>query len=72
MIQYCQAWQDQNQEKLRNTIAKELIFDTGMQKFEDADGFADFFKKLPPWSKVTLLDSIFTETHASLLYEGVS
>lgn len=72
VMQYFNAWQKQDQEQLKSTLSKELIFDTGMQKFEDADEFTDFFRKLPPWSKVTLLDSVFTDTQAALLYEGVS
>lgn len=72
VMQYFHAWQGQDQEQLRRTLAQELVFDTGLQTFEDVDEFTDFFKKLPPWSKVTLLDSIFTDTQASLLYEGIS
>jgi hypothetical protein len=72
VMKYFQAWQKQDYNQMRHYLLEQLEFESGLQKFEDADEFTDFCKKLPPWSSVSLLDSIFAENHAALLYEGVS
>lgn len=72
VMKYFYAWQRQDHKEMRDYLSEQLEFNTGMQKFEDAEEFTDFFRKLPPWSKVTLLDSVFTDNQAALLYEGIS
>lgn len=72
VMKYFHAWQKQDLVELRGQLAKQFEFDSGLQKFEDADEFTDFCKKLPPWSKITLIDSVFCDNRASLLYEGIS
>lgn len=72
VMKYFNAWQKQDYEEMRSCLAKQMEFDTGMQKIEDADEYTDFCKKLPAFTKVTLLDSVFSENQAALLYEGIS
>jgi len=72
VMKYFHAWQKQDYEEMRSCLAKQLEFDTGMHHFEDADEFTDYWKRLPPFAKVNLLESVFTANQAALLYEGVS
>lgn len=72
VLKYFSAWQKQDHHEVRGFLGPSFEFDSGMQHFLDADEYSDFCRKLPPWSKITLLDSLFTENQAALLYEGVS
>lgn len=72
VMKYFQAWQKQDLTELRAQLSKQFEFESGLQRFEDVDEFTEFCKKLPPWSKVTLIDSVYADDRATLLYEGVS
>lgn len=73
VLKYFHSWQrppDYN--KLRACLADNLEFDGGMFKGKGGDAFREMIEQTEsPWENVTLLDSVFTDEKAALIYEGV-
>ena len=70
VLTYFNSWQNKEWDVLRRCLANTFKIDGGKIQFRNIDEFIAFCQNGPSWSKVTLLDSIFQEKQAALLYEG--
>lgn len=69
---YFQSWQKQDWDQMRTCLSKDFSIDAGQIQFHSVDTFVDFCKSGPSWSQIKLLDALFLEKKAALLYEGVT
>lgn len=72
VLTYFQSWQNKEWDTLRNCLSKDFKIDAGKIQFNSVDMFIEFCKNGPSWSQVKLLDALFLEKKAALLYEGVT
>lgn len=73
VLRYFNSWQHQDWETMRSCLADTLDFEgpDGQARAMPADEFTAFCSKGSPWREVELIDSMFADGHASLLYQGV-
>jgi hypothetical protein len=72
VLTYFQAWQNKEWDKMRLCLSKDFKIDGGPIQFSSVDRFIEFCKNGPNWSQVKLLESLFLEKKAALLYEGIA
>ncbi len=72
VLNYFNSWQQQNWDQLRDCLAEHFSLDSLSMGFNNRDEFVEFCKNGPKWSDVKLLDSLFSDSQATLLYEGVT
>jgi hypothetical protein len=70
VMRYFNSWQNQDWKMMRHCLADRFSLDSGSMQFQSADQFTEFCMKGERWSKVQLLDSLFQDSKASILYEG--
>jgi hypothetical protein len=71
-LSYFQAWQTKEWDKMRACLSKDFKVDAGQIHFHSLDAFIEFCKNGPGWSNIQLLDALFLENKAALLYEGLT
>ena len=72
VLTYFQAWQNKEWEIMRSCLSKDFKIDAGQIQFKSVDTFIEFCKNGPSWSQIKLLDALFLDNKAALLYEGVT
>lgn len=72
VLTYFQAWEMRDWEKMRSCLSSNFKIDGGQIQFKSIEDFIAFCKSGPSWSKITLLDVLFLDTKAALLYEGMT
>jgi len=72
IITYFQSWQTQDWDKMRACLNKKFHIDAGQLQFKSVDVFIEFCKNGPSWSQIRLLEALFLENKAALLYEGIT
>ncbi|MCG8423747.1 MAG: antibiotic biosynthesis monooxygenase [Proteobacteria bacterium] len=72
VLKYFNSWQNHDWETMRACLADELDFE-GPQgpATMSADQFAEMCSKGSPWRDVELIDSLFLDGQASLLYRAI-
>lgn len=72
VLSYFQSWQKQNWTQMQDCLTSDFILDSGMLQFKNREDFIEFCKEGPRWSQVHLIQSLFQEGQAAILYEGSS
>jgi hypothetical protein len=72
VLTYFKAWQNKDWDTIRSCVAKDFKIDGGQLQFQSIETFIEFCKTGPSWSQVRLLDSLFQENKAALLFEGTT
>jgi hypothetical protein len=72
VMTYFLTWQNKEWDKMRSCLSRDFKIDGGQIQFNSVDSFVEFCKNGPSWSHVVLLDSLFLENKAALLYEGIT
>lgn len=72
VLNYFTSWQIRDWELMERCLAPDFRFNSGTHQFDGAAAFLDMCRQGPDWESVDLLESVFTETHGVILYEGVS
>lgn len=67
VLKYWNAWQSLDWDGFRDCLSDQVQFEN--QQVE-ADEFVSFCKEGNPWEDVVLLNAVFSEKQAALLYEG--
>lgn len=67
ILAYWTSWQDQDWDRMRSSLADDLVFGDQSMKREQ---FIQFCQQGNPWDDVELIDSIFTAEGGALVYEG--
>ena len=72
VLRYFNSWQRQDWETMRACLADTIDFEgPGGAGPMSADDFTAMCSKGSPWRDVELIDSMFQDGHASLLYKGI-
>ena len=69
---YWQGWQTKDFEGMRAALADDVIADAGLFRVEGADKFVAMCKAGPGWREVRMMEELYAETHAAILYEGIN
>lgn len=69
---YHRSWQRGDLAALRECLADEIDFDWGTAVYTDPDDFVAATASGIEWRDVTLLDAIYREETAAIVYEGVN
>ncbi len=72
VLDYFKSWQIRDWDLMERCLAPDFKFNAGVAKFDSAAPFLDMCRKGPDWESVNLIESVFTESMAALLYEGRS
>lgn len=72
VISYFESWHEPADfKKMRTYLADDAYFDAGFFSIQGADEFVQMLEATEsPWKDIVVLGTIFTETHASLMYKG--
>ena len=69
---YWQGWQTKDFTGMRAALADEVVADAGLFRVEGADKFVAMCADGPAWRDVEMLDEMYGENHAAILYEGIN
>jgi hypothetical protein len=72
VMTYFQAWQNHAWDDMYDCLSTDFRMDGGQIQFPNRDAFIDFCKNGPSWKKAKLIDALFLENKAALLYEGIT
>lgn len=72
VMRYWNSWRNEGEPdwaSMRSTLADELDMEPGPMS---ADAFVEMCRQGSPWTGVTMVDSLFADDRAALLYEGTN
>jgi hypothetical protein len=69
---YWQGWQTKDFTGMRAALADDVVADAGLFRVEGADQFVAMCADGPAWRDVEMLDEMFGEDYAAILYEGIN
>lgn len=72
VISYFYTWQNKDWDKMSELLSKDFAADGGQLQFQNREHFIEFCKNGPSWKNVELIDSLFLENRAALLYQGIT
>lgn len=72
VMRYWRSWHDGGEpdwDAMRSCLADTLDLESGPMS---ADGFVEMCQQGSPWTGVTMIDSLFADDRAALIYEGTN
>ncbi len=69
---YWRGWQTKDFTAMRAALADEVVADAALFRVEGADRFVAMCADGPAWREVVMVDELYTEGHAAILYEGIN
>ena len=69
---YWRGWQTKDFTGMRAALADEVVADAGLFRVDGADKFVAMCAEGPAWRDVEMLDELYGEDHAAILYEGIN
>ena len=72
VLNYFEAWQARDWKRMRPFLSPKFTIDGGKIQFHSVDAFISFCQNGPSWSQIVLLDALFQDNKAALLYEGIT
>lgn len=69
---YWRGWITQDFAGMRAALADEVVADAALFRVEGADRFVKLCAEGPPWREVVMVDELYTDDHAAILYEGIN
>ncbi|NAS29910.1 hypothetical protein GTQ40_02900 [Flavobacteriaceae bacterium R38] len=74
VLRYFQSWQEPvDFEKMYDCLYIHVKIDAGIFQFNNRDDFMQFITtNSVPWKDVVLISSIYNDTQAAILYEGIN
>ena len=72
ILKYFNSWQRGDFKALRDSLHENVEFDMNGNKIYGADSFIEMCKDGIKWQKVDLLDNVFEEDKAALIYDGIT
>ena len=72
VMKYFNSWQEPSDfNEMRECLSENFILDAGIFVFRNADDFVKISEQNgTPWKDIELLDSIFHDDKAAIIYEG--
>lgn len=70
--QYWNSWQNKDLESLEKVCDKHMICHAGFFTFNNLEELKNEVVKGPAWKNVTMIDEVYTENKAGIIYEGIN
>ncbi len=69
---YWRGWQTKDFTAMRAALADDVVADASLFRVEGADRFVAMCAAGPAWRDVVMVDELYTDDQAAILYEGIN